>query len=63
MRDTAADLMREDWLGLLVDRKVAARNTKRLSRRLTHARLRQNAVVENTDFRTPRGLDRALFHK
>ena len=25
--------------------------------------LRQNAVVEDTDFRTPRGLDRALFHK
>jgi DNA replication protein DnaC len=65
MRDTAAaaDLTREDWLGLLVDREVAARDTKRLSRRLTQARLRQNAVVENTDFRTPRGLDRALFHK
>jgi len=27
------------------------------------ARLRQNAVVEDTDFRAPRGLDRALFHK
>jgi transposase len=26
------------------------------------ARLRQNAVVEDADFRTPRGLDRALFH-
>jgi DNA replication protein DnaC len=65
MRDTAAaaDLTREDWLGLLIDHEVAARDTKRLGRRLSHARLRQNAVVENTDFRTPRGLDRALFHK
>jgi DNA replication protein DnaC len=59
----AADLTREDWLGLLIDREVAARDTKRLGRRLRQARLRQNAVVEDTDFRTPRGLDRALFHK
>jgi DNA replication protein DnaC len=59
----AAELAREDWLGLLLDREVAARDTKRLSRRLTQARLRQSAVVEDTDFRTSRGPDRALFHK
>jgi hypothetical protein len=41
----------------------AARDNKRLARRLRQVRLRQNAVVEDTDFRTPRGLDRALFHK
>ncbi len=60
---TAADLAREDWLGLLLDREVTARDNKRLGRRLSHARLRQSAVVEDTDFRAPRGLDRALFHK
>ncbi len=59
----AADLTREDWLGLLLDREVTARDNKRLGRRLSRARLRQTAVVEDTDFRTPRGLDRALFHK
>jgi DNA replication protein DnaC len=59
----AADLTREDWLGLLVDREATARDNKRLSRRLVHARLRQNAVIEDTDYRTPRGLDRALFQK
>jgi len=59
----AADLTREDWLGLLLDREVTARDNKRLARRLRQARLRQNAVVEDTDLRTPRGLDRALFHK
>src|SRR3954454_14650759 len=58
----AADLSREDWLGLLLDREVTARDNKRLTRRLSQARLRQNAVVEDTDFRAPRGLDRALFH-
>src|SRR5471030_864126 len=59
----AADLTREDWLGLLLDREVTARDNKRLGRRLHQARLRQNAVVEDTDFRTSRGLDRALIHK
>jgi DNA replication protein DnaC len=58
----AASLAREDWLGLLLDREVTARDSKRLARRLSQARLRQNAVVEDTDFRAPRGLDRALFH-
>ncbi len=57
------DLTREDWFGLLLDREVTARDNKRLGRRLSHARLRQSAVVEDTDFRTPRGLDRAMFHK
>ncbi|NPD69840.1 ATP-binding protein (plasmid) [Lichenicola cladoniae] len=60
-QSAADDLSREDWLGLLVDREVTARDNKRLGRRLSHARLRQNAVVEDTDLRTPRGLDRGLF--
>jgi len=59
----AADLPREDWLGLLVDREATSRDNKRLARRLREAKLRQAAVVEDTDFRTPRGLDRALFLK
>ncbi|GAC1636008.1 MAG: IS21-like element helper ATPase IstB [Bradyrhizobium sp.] len=59
----AAELSHEDWLGLLIDREATTRDNKRLGRRLSQARLRQAAVVEDTDFRTPRGLDRALFHK
>jgi DNA replication protein DnaC len=59
----AAELSREDWLGLLLEREVTARDNQRLGRRLRQAKLRQNAVVEDADFRTPRGLDRALFHK
>ena len=61
-QSAADDLSREDWLGLLLDREVTARDNKRLGRRLSLARLRQNAVIEDTDFRAPRGLDRALFH-
>ena len=51
----AADLTREDWLGLLLDREVTARDNKRLGRRLSRARLRQTAVVEDTDFRARSG--------
>jgi DNA replication protein DnaC len=66
----AADLSREDWLGLLLEREITARDNKRLGRRLSQARLRQNAIVEDVvrkhathdDFRAPRGLDRGLFH-
>src|SRR5947208_17056604 len=60
---TAGDLSREDWLGLLLDREATSRENKRLGRRLRQARLRQNAIIEDTDFRVPRGLDRALFQK
>ncbi len=57
----ADDLSREDWLSLLIDREVTARDNKRLGRRLNLARLRQNAVIEDSNLRTPRGLDRGLF--
>jgi DNA replication protein DnaC len=59
----AAELTREDWLGLLVDREATSRENKRLSRRLREARLRQSAVVEDVNLHAPRGLDRSLFHK
>jgi DNA replication protein DnaC len=59
----AQDLPREDWLGLLLDREASSRENRRLERRLRHARLRQNAVIEDTDYRAPRGLDRTLFQK
>jgi hypothetical protein len=48
-------------LGLLVDREMTERDNRRLHNRLARARLRQAAVVEDIDFRAPRGLDRQLF--
>ncbi len=39
----------------MVDREAAERDTKRLTTRLKFAALRQNAVVEDVDLRTPRG--------
>lgn len=53
----------EDRLGLLVDREALERENKRLVSRLKFAGLRQNAVVEDIDMKTPRGLDKALLGK
>src|SRR5947208_6263698 len=61
--DETATLNHADWLGLLVDRELTHRRDKRLAARLRYARLRQQASVEDVDYRAPRGLDRALFHK
>jgi len=47
--------------GLLVDREMAERQNAQLARRLKSARLRQDASVEDIDFRYPRGLDRSLM--
>ena len=61
--DEANGLSHHEWLGLLLDREVSWRRDKRLSARLRAARLRQQASIEDVDYRSPRGLDRALFQK
>ena len=53
----------EERLGLLTDREVDVRETKRLQSRLKKAKLRQNASLEDIDFRQPRGLDKSLVIK
>ena len=59
----AEGLDRLEWLTLLLDREAALRHDKRFTSRLRAARLRQQATVEDVDYRSPRGLDRALFQK
>ena len=59
----AEGLDRLEWLTLLLDREAALRHDKRFTSRLRAARLRQQAAVEDVDYRSPRGLDRALFQK
>ena len=51
----------EERLGLLVDREMTDRENRRLKTRLRKAKLRQNACVEDVDFRHPRKLDKTLF--
>lgn len=61
--DEARDLAHADWLALLLDRETSWRRDKRLKARLGAAKLRQQASVEDVDYRAARGLDRALFQK
>jgi DNA replication protein DnaC len=51
----------DERLGLLVDREAEARDSRRLALRLKAAKLRQEAAVEDVDFRAPRGLDRSVI--
>ncbi|MDD2468664.1 MAG: IS21-like element helper ATPase IstB [Desulfobulbus sp.] len=53
------ELSFEQRLGLLVDRETDLRRTRLMQTRLRKAKLRQNAVVEDIDFKHPRGLDRS----
>ena len=59
----AATLTFEVRLGLMIDREVTERDNKRLVARLRFAALRQTAVIEDIDLRTPRGIERAFFAK
>jgi DNA replication protein DnaC len=47
----------------LLDRELTHRRDKRLAAPLRYARLRQQATVEDVDYRASRGLDRVLFQK
>jgi DNA replication protein DnaC len=61
--DEADSLGHHEWLGLLLDREASWRHDKRLKARLRIAKLRHSAAIEDVDYRSPRGLDRALFQK
>ncbi len=51
----------EERLGLLIDREMTERDDRRLKTRLRKAKLKQNACLEDIDYRHPRGLDRSLI--
>ncbi len=53
----------EERLGLLVDREMTERLDRRLQTRLRLARLRQQACVEDIDYRHRRGLDKRLMQQ
>jgi len=61
-QDGAADLTHAEWLGLLIDREVTSRETKRFESRMRTARLRHvGASPEDVDYKSRRGLDKSLF--
>lgn len=51
----------EERFGLLIDRQWDWRQNRALERRLRNGRLQGTACVEDIDYRTPRGLDRAVM--
>ena len=51
----------EARLGLLVDRELTERDTRRLQTRLRAAALRHSACMEEIDYRAARGLDKSLM--
>ena len=53
----------EERLGLLVDREATERADRRLQYRLRTARLRQQACIEDIDYRHRRGLDKRLMQQ
>jgi DNA replication protein DnaC len=59
----ARGLEHAEWLGLLLEYELTLRRQKRFEARSRAAHLRHAASVEDVDYQTPRGLDRALFLK
>jgi DNA replication protein DnaC len=57
---TSAEISHTEWPALLLDREATERYERRLQARLRFARLAHQAVVEDVDYRTARGLDRTL---
>ena len=65
-QETIADIHQlsfEERLGLMVDREMTERSNRRTQTRLRTAKLKQNAALENIDFKSSRGLDRSLIMK
>ena len=63
-QDGTASLSHAEWLGLLIDRETASRETRRFESRMRSAKLRHvGASPEDVDYRSRRNLDKALFQK
>nr|VFK66813.1 MAG: DNA replication protein DnaC [Candidatus Kentron sp. UNK]VFK72232.1 MAG: DNA replication protein DnaC [Candidatus Kentron sp. UNK] len=56
---TYTDLSFEQRLGMLLDKEIMERENRRLTRLLQAAKFRTPACIEDTDYRHPRGLERA----
>jgi DNA replication protein DnaC len=59
----ARGLEHAEWLGLLLEYELTLRRQKQFETRARVAKLRHPASVEDVNYQSPRGLDRALFLK
>ena len=60
---TYDDLSFEERLGLMVDYEQTHRENQRLAGRLSRAKLRHQACIDDINYAHPRGLDRSLIRK
>lgn len=51
----------EDRLGMLVDREAITRSNRQITRRLSKAKLKINACMEDIDYTVRRGIDRSMM--
>lgn len=58
-----SELSFEDRLGLLVDREMTERDSKRIAALLRNAKLRQQACLEDVKVRASRGIDRTTIQQ
>ena len=56
-----AELGFDERLGFLIDRERTERENRRLKARLTRAKIRQQACLEDMDYSASRGLDKSLI--
>ena len=56
-----ADLSHAEFIGLLVQDEKTYRDNQRLKRLLKNAKLRQQAALEDIDYRYPRGLSKQMM--
>ena len=56
-----ADLSHAEFIGLLVQDEKTCRDNQRLKRLLKNAKLRQQAALEDIDYRHPRGLSKQMM--
>ena len=57
----SSDLTREEVVGILVDAEYTRRENRKLQRLLNNAKLKQQADVEDIDYKAPRGLHKQII--
>jgi len=57
----AGDVSSDEALAMLVDREATYRDNRATDGRLSRATLRERAIIEDINWRHPRGLDKAVF--
>jgi DNA replication protein DnaC len=60
-QDDINSLSFDERFGLLVDREMLEKQNRKLQTRLRKAKLKQQASIEDIDYRYPRGLDKSLM--